>query len=191
MVRTFSLESLYEYQDEDWIVDSIPFVLAWLGTTGRNDARVDYTLDVTLPSDSTSQRHETRITWNIDALEARDKGLNSHVSRLLSGHSIDREHIAENAAYGLSLVAICLLLPGRRVTGMEKGRSPDFLLDGTTPEARRGVEVAGRLTGGFAALKHVHQSKRPALVDRTDLVEVHLSLWCAMPAVAEFHQVKP
>ena len=83
-----------------------------------------------------------------------------------------------------------MLMPGTRVSGMSKGRSPDFLFD-TTPGGLRGVEVAGRSSGGLAALGAVRKEKWPKLAAREDIAEVHLSLWCAEPQVSEFYQVKP
>ncbi|WP_434048249.1 MULTISPECIES: hypothetical protein [Sorangium] len=71
-----------------------------------------------------------------------------------------------------------------------KGEAPDFLLD-ATPGALRGVEVAGRSSGGFSALRAVRLEKGPGLLARRDIAEVHISLWCAVPRVSELYQVKP
>jgi hypothetical protein len=39
--------------------------------------------------------------------------------------------VTELAAYGLTLVAICTLMPGRRVKAMNQGSAPDLLFDVT------------------------------------------------------------
>ena len=103
---------------------------------------------------------------------------------------MQREHIVELAGYGLALCAISLLLPGERVVDMERGRSPDFLFESPSG-ARRGVEVGCRTRGGWPTLRSVRKAKTTALVRNATLAEVHVSLWCGSPPVAEFHKVKP
>lgn len=129
-------------------------------------------------------------TWRVEALEEHDRSLRSSVDRLRSGRTVQRERVAETAAYGLALVAISVWMPGRRVVGMQKGLPPDFLFD-VTPTALRGVEVAGRSSGGFAALRAVHAEKAPKLLATACIAEAHLSLWCADPRVSELCMVKP
>lgn len=85
---------------------------------------------------------------------------------------------------------------------MQMGVAPDILFD-VTPAALRGVETAGRSTGGQSALKVVRNGSpatktKPAtpgkaskLAARPDLVEVHLSLWCASPRISIMEQLKP
>jgi hypothetical protein len=109
--------------------------------------------------------------------------------------------VTQLAAYGLAFVAISVLMPGRRVLLMQRGVAPDLLFD-TTPGALRGVEVAGRATGGRAALATVRNgtpskrgtpddhAKAPQLQARIDLAEVHLSLWCGSPRVSIMEQLK-
>jgi hypothetical protein len=62
------------------------------------------------------------------------------VRRLRAKRSAQREHVTELAAYGLTFVAISLLVPGRRVVHMNMGVAPDLLFD-VTPAALRGVET--------------------------------------------------
>lgn len=189
---TYALESLYEHQDFDWVVDSIPYVLAWIADDATGDERRGrlFKLTTTRPGREMPEQMEIDLIWSLDALKQRDAALLTRVERLCSSHTVDREHIPENAAYGLALVAISILMPGRRVIHMLKGRAPDFLFD-VTPGALRGVEVAGRTSGGFAALRAVRLEKSPKLKTRQDLAEVHLSLWCAGPPVSELHQITP
>ena len=73
---------------------------------------------------------------------------------------------------------------------MRRGEKPDLLLDGT-PGAIRGVEVAGRTTGGRSTLASVRAEKLPGLTAAHDIVELYLSLWCAEPRVADFRKIKP
>ncbi|WP_437290223.1 hypothetical protein [Sorangium sp. So ce406] len=110
--------------------------------------------------------------------------------------------MTELAAYGLTFVAISTLMPGRRVKTMRKGSAPDILFD-VTPGALRGIEAAGRATGGRSALLMVRDGmasgskartrsgKASELRARRDIAEVHLSLWCASPRVSMMEQVKP
>jgi hypothetical protein len=65
-----------------------------------------------------------------------------------------------------------------------------------TPRAR-GVEVAGRATGGNAELRATREGKggalgkAPQLREMPDVAEAWLSLWCRTPRVSEMYQVKP
>ncbi len=81
---------------------------------------------------------------------------------------------------------------------MQMGMAPDILFD-LTPGALRGVETAGRTSGGRAALATIRNGtgaparggKRAQLLARVDLAEVHLSLWCAAPRVSIMERLKP
>jgi hypothetical protein len=73
---------------------------------------------------------------------------------------------------------------------IEKGRSPDFLFESPIG-ARRGVEVACRARGGWPTLRSLRKEKVAVLARNRTLAEVHVSLWCGSPRVAEFHKVKP
>jgi len=85
----------------------------------------------------------------------------------------------------------------QRALTFREGLPPDILLD-DTDGALRGVEVAGRSSGGFGALRVVLEGtkdnrggKRAQLVNRSDIAEAHVSLWCAEPRVSLLLQVKP
>jgi hypothetical protein len=126
----------------------------------------------------------------------------AHAQRLRTGRSVQREHVTELAAYGLTFVAISLLMPGRKVVHVLKGSAPDLLFD-VTPGALCGVETSGRATGGSAALQVVRHGTPPAagkagspgkaatLLARSDLAEVHLSLWSGSPRVSIMERLKP
>lgn len=133
---------------------------------------------------------ELELHWDVEALVAHDPTLRDRVRRMRTGRTAQREHVPELAAYGLALVAISVLLPGRRVVDMEQLRAPDILLD-MTPGAYRGVEVVGRSSGGWGALRKARREKVSLLLPKPHVVEAHLSLWCAWPRVAEFCMVKP
>lgn len=94
-----------------------------------------------------------RLTFPFRRSPAR-AGLKDYARLLREGRSAQREHVTQLAAYDLAFVAISVLMPGRRVLLMQQGVAPDLLFD-TTPGALRGVEVAGRATGGRAALATV------------------------------------
>jgi len=116
--------------------------------------------------------------------------------RMEKGFTAQREHVTELAAYGLAMVAISVLMPGRRVIHMQKGQCPDLLFD-DDPYALRGVEVAGRSEGGMRVLRQVRNGarselgKEKQLLARPQVAEAHLSLWCASPRVAIMAKVKP
>ncbi len=187
----YALERLYEDQEPDWVVDTIPAVLGWLPGAART-LRQPYGIGLKYMSVSggRSERIALTLSWDIDALVTRDPSLRAHVERMRSGRTAQREHVVQLAAEGLALVAISVLLPGRRVMEMRRGEKPDLLFDGT-PGAIRGVEVAGRTTGGRSTLASVRAEKLPSLSAAHDIVELYLSLWCAEPRVADFRKIKP
>ncbi|MCP3103747.1 hypothetical protein LZ198_33175 [Myxococcus sp. K15C18031901] len=194
------LERLYADQDFDWVVDTVPAVLAWVPAGARKRRRrpLRFTLHHQPASAPVSERLLLRLDWDLAQLEARDRALTERTARMRAGRTAQREHVTELAAYGLALVGISLLLPGRRVVSMRKGLPPDLLFD-VTPGALRGVEVAGRSRGGLAALNALRLGsaaaddlgKQGVLRERRDIVEAHLSLWCASPRVFVIAKVKP
>jgi hypothetical protein len=196
----YALEQLYSDQDFDWVVDTVPGVLAWVPGTRKKQAPQPYRFHVhhqprpVAPMEAV----ELRLAWDFGKLETRDGALRARTQRMRAGRTAQREHVTELAAYGLALVATSVFLPGRRVIGMRKGLPPDLLLD-VTPGALRGIEVAGRSRGGFEELEQVRHGspwtrqpgKQAQLLARTDVAEAHLSLWCTSPPVAVMAKVKP
>jgi hypothetical protein len=198
----YDIERLFIDQDRDWVIDTIAPLLAWV--PGKTRARTTqpfwFRVDYTIAGGATVAT--IALTWNPTTLEGIVPGLGDHVRRLRQGQTVQREHVTELAAYGLTFVAISALMPGRRVKALRKGSAPDILFD-VTPGALRGVEAAGRATGGRVALLAVRdgtsgKGKRTAapgkaaqLRARSDIAEVHLSLWCASPRLGIMEQVKP
>jgi hypothetical protein len=183
-VKPCALEQLFVDQDRDWVADTIAPVLAWLpGNQPFRFAAVH-------TRDGASTTLDLELGWSEARLAAHLPGVRDHADRLRAHRSAQREHVAELAAYAITFVAISALMPGRRVKHMQMGAAPDMLFD-ITPGALRGVETAGRSRGGMSALRGVRGAKAPNLLARTDLAEVHLSLWCASPKVGIFEQVKP
>lgn len=181
VVHRYALEKLYSDQDPDWVIDAMPAVVAWFGADSGTPG---VTFEVEhAPSPSSKSVHVTlEVGWNMTALEARSPGVASLARRMRVGRTVQREHVVELAGYGLALVAISKLMPGRRVTHMERYRAPDLLFD-ATPGALRGVEVAARTSGGWGAIHSMSAEKRDALRSRDDIAELHLSLWCKAPRV--------
>jgi len=136
------------------------------------------------------------LGWDVSALEARDTSLAARMRRMRDGTTAQREHVTELAAYALAMVGISVWMPGRRAVGWSKRVRPDLLLDATSG-ALSGVEVAGRTSGGYGALRVVLEGskkargKRAELLEMPDVVEAHVSLWCARPTVGMMVQVKP
>jgi hypothetical protein len=192
MTIDYLLEALYEHQDRNWVVDAVPHLLAWVHRAAdpQDLQPVVFAMRVARTSGAEPEVLELALRWRVEALEQHDRGLREKVDRLRRGHTVDRERVAETAAYGFALVAISVLMPGRRVVGMQKMAAPDFLFD-DAPTALRGVEVAGRTSGGFAALRAVRAEKTPRLIADARIVEAHLSLWCVDPRVSELCMVKP
>jgi hypothetical protein len=196
--RSYALERLYEDQEPDLVADTIPAVLAWLGLNS-DSAGPSSSFKVRLGGASarTTEDIVLMLRWNADALDRRCPGTLARARRMRSRKTADREHLVELAAYGLALVGISVWMPGRRAITFREGLPPDILLD-DTDGAVRGVEVAGRTTGGFSALRIVLEGskqtpggKRSRLVERSDIAEGHVSLWCIAPPVSLLLQVKP
>jgi hypothetical protein len=193
---SYGLEKLFSDQDRDWVVDTIAPVLAWV--PGKSIARKTqpFRFIVQQLAAGVATAVAIDLVWDEATLSGQVPGVLDHAERLRTGKSAQREHVTELAAYGLTFVAISSLMPGRRVVHMNKGVAPDILLD-LTPTALKGVETAGRATGGKKALSRVRdgtggtQGKAPQLLARADLAEVHLALWCASPRVSLLERLKP
>jgi hypothetical protein len=194
-VAVYALEQLFVDQDRDWVIETVPAVLAWVPGKSKQRRQQPFRFAVEhTPSKATETVH-LDLTWSETKLEQLVPGVGDHARRLREGRSAQREHVTQLAAYGLTFVAISVLMPGRRVKAMLAGAAPDILLD-DTPGALRGVETAGRATGGRAALLVVRDGragapgKAPALLARTDLAEIHLSLWCASPRISMMERLQ-
>jgi hypothetical protein len=186
------LEQLYVDQDRDWVIDAVPAALAWIPgkTRQRRTQPFRFILRHRVSSRADVSQIEIDLTWSLDALRQGDPGVVEHAERMRAGRTAQREHVPELAGYALALVAISILMPGQRVVGWQRGLSPDIVLD-ATPDALRGVEVAARTKGGVRALDRVLGEKGPPLMERGDILEVHLSLWCASPRVSLMYGLKP
>jgi hypothetical protein len=188
--RSYALERLFEDQHPDLVVDTIPSLVAWLAPPPVV-AKASVRFRVRVGHDAVE---ELLLGWDMEALGSRCAELTERVRRLRSGPQ--REHFVELAAYGLALVAISIWMPGARAIKFNPGLAPDILLD-VTDGALRGVEVAGRTSGGFGALRTVlegnkkEKGKRAQLQERSDVAEAHVSLWCARPSVSILLRVKP
>jgi hypothetical protein len=197
-VIDYPLEQLYSDQDFDWVVDTVPGVLAWVpgSAKGRHQQPFRFTVHHQPTPDARVEPLQLALRWDLQKLAAHDIAVRERAARMRAGRTAQREHVTELAAYGLALVAVSVFLPGRRVVSMRKGLPPDLLLD-VTPGALRGVEVAGRSQGGLRvleALRHGDREepgKQPLLLARADVAEAHLSLWCASPHMALMAKVKP
>jgi hypothetical protein len=197
----YALEDLYRDQPRDYVIDAIPALLAWVT---RHSASVqpvgacDFAVDWKSNTTGVTSQLNLKIAWDVERLVAEDQGLLDRVRRLKTGQTVDREHVTENAAYGLAFVAISAFLPGQKVMSMRLGLPPDILFD-VTPNALRGVEVAGRTSGGRYALNRVQSGdgskenpgKESQLRLRGDIAEAYLSLWCRTPSVGLLQKVKP
>lgn len=195
----YPLEQLYTDQDFDWVVDTVPGVLAWVPGHAKERHRQPFRFTVhhQPTPDGRTEVLQLSLRWDVRKLAAHDSAVRERAARMRAGRTAQREHVTELAAYGLALVAISVFLPGRRVVSMRKGLPPDLLLD-VTPGALRGVEVSGRSQGGLRVLGELREGagagepgKQSLLLARTDVAEAWLSLWCASPHVALMAKVKP
>ncbi len=195
-VLTYALEQLFVDQDPDFVIDSIPALLAWVPGKSKKKAAQPFRFPVEHTAGGVTCSYAIDLTWSLGALAAHDPTVGAHAKRLRTKKSVQREHVTELAGYALSFVAISLLMPGRRVIGMNEYAAPDLLFD-LTPDALRGVEAAARASGGRNGLlavrdgKSGQQGKRQQLLDMPDVVEAHLSLWSASARCGIMEQVKP
>lgn len=201
-VIEYALEQLFVDQDRDWVIDTIPAVLAWVPGGRPKKLIQPFLFDLEHTENTKTSTIKIALHWDVDQLRRRIPGVLDHARRLREKKSAQREHVTELAAYGLTFVAISALMPGRRVKTMRMGSSPDILFD-DTPAALRGVETSGRSTGGRAALLAVRNGTRARdgragtlgkailLLYRPDIAEVHLSLWCGSPRTSIMEQLKP
>jgi hypothetical protein len=195
-VIPYALEQLFVDQSSDWVIDAVAPVLAWVPVGSPGKRQQPFRFELEHLEGPVVEKVRIDLRWDEDALERAIPGVLDHARRLREGRSVQREHLAELAAYCLTFVAISTLMPGCRVAHMQMGMAPDILFD-LTPGALRGVETAGRSAGGRAALAVVRDGtpakigKRAQLLARADLAEVHLSLWCAAPRVSIMERLKP
>jgi hypothetical protein len=198
----YVLEQLFIDQERDFVLETIAPVLAWVPGKGARKQAQPFVFDVAHITASQSVSVQIELSWSLPILESALPGLRAHVGRLQTSRTVQREHVTELAAYGLSFVAISTLMPGRRVRAIRKGLAPDLLFD-FAPGALRGVETAGRSTGGRSALLAIRngapaspaRAKNPGkaaqLAARAEIAEVHLSLWSASPRISIMEQIKP
>lgn len=198
----YALEQLFVDQDRGWVAECIAPVLAWVPGTSPAKARQPFHFPVEHTVAGEITKLAIDLTWDVAKLDEEVPGVDELAKRLREGHSVLREHVAQLAAYGLGFVAISVLLPGRRVKSMRRWQPPDILFD-VTPNALRGVEVAGRSRGGRGSLlairdgtpatknKAAAPGKKAQLLAMAEIVEVHLSLWSASRRHSIFEQVKP
>lgn len=196
--QSYALQGLYEDQEPDLVADTIPAVLAWIGTSiDHAEPSSPFKVRVGEPGAKGAEDVALKLGWDAHALERRCPDTLARARRMRSRKTADREHLAELAAYGLALVGISIWMPSRRAITFRVGLPPDILLD-DTDGAVRGVEASGRTSGGVSALrvvldgtKETPGGKRAQLAARTDVVEAHVSLWCIAPPVSLLLQVKP
>lgn len=193
----YALEQLFSDQERDLVVDAIPSVLAWVPGLTNDTSPFVFPILCALTSGS-GQTHnvEISLSWDEAELERLEPSTLRRAARQRTGRTPDRERVTENAGYGLAMVAISILLPGRRVVGYRKGQCPDLLFD-DTPGKIRGVEAAARTSGGVGALSGVKKGSKDKvgkvsqIRERSDVVEGYLSLWCAKPRLGDMMLVKP
>lgn len=197
MALKYALERLYTDQDPELVSETIAPVLAWI--PGRTKKRWDqpYTFRIqheSTPS-STPTLVELELTWDVSKLESQISGVNDLAQRLRRGRSALHEDVAKLAAYGLSFVAVSAIYPKLRILAFNFYAAPDLIYD-LSPTALKGIEVAGRSTGGESVLSRVRHGsgaepgKQHQLLVRADIAEAHLALWCSSPRVALMARVK-
>ncbi|AKT44170.1 hypothetical protein [Chondromyces crocatus] len=189
---SYDLERLYEDQEPDFVIDVIAQLICWLDPVGD---QCEHAFEVREITRRGPVEHRLDLSWNVRRLARRDPRLEADLARFRSGKTLTKEDQAKYAAYGLAFVATSCLLR-RRIEEVAYFRSPDLLLD-ATPDALKGVEVAGRGSRGYAALEQTLRGakgkvgKHAQLVQRADVKEAYLSLWCCEPRVAVWQKVKP
>lgn len=199
MPYTYALEDLYNDHAQDVVEDLIAPVMAWISPTNTPASPVCFDVQWTQATGGLPQQATLAIEWDLAALEHRDSRVGARADRLRvrrtvgQGHKLGTtyltEKLTENAACGLALVATAVFLQ-ERVVACRIGLPPDLLFD-DSPGRFRGVEVEGRATGGFSTLSSCQSAKVSRVTARVEVVEAHLSLWCASPEVTILCKVKP
>ena len=197
----YDLERCFDDQDATFVVPLLSFTLSFLGgpesvsESGVRRFEVDV---IQSPGDKVAAEH-LDIGWSLAACRRRCPNLDDELAALRTGRTPLVEKRTEMAAYGIATCAICVYLPGRRIVRYNQGRPPDIVL---SESGDCGVEVAGRATGGRAALRRVAEpnpssprrseqmGKREWLRTRPGLREGYLSLWVFDDAVGMNERVK-
>ncbi|MBX3250222.1 MAG: hypothetical protein KF901_23795 [Myxococcales bacterium] len=185
----YPLERLYSDQDRDWVIDTIPAVVAWVPGTSKKLRNQPFRFPVVRSSGGEVHEGVLELSWDESALLVHDSQVFEKAKRYATRRTVVAEKLTEVAAVGLSLVAISAWMPGRRVISCNLFAAPDLLFD-VTPNALRGVECAGRAAGGRRALSQLAAEKRPTLVANPNLAEVTLSLWSKSARFTLLEQVK-
>jgi hypothetical protein len=192
-VYTYAVEQLFNDQDPDYVVEVAPALVSWLDPIGN--AAQPYSFLLREQNATTFTDHQLELTWDTAALSAKDAVFLSQVKRFRTRKTILLEDHPKLAAYGLAMIAISCFLK-EKVLAFERLNHPDLLLD-VTPGKIRGVEVAGRTSGGrgrfTAALNGTKEQigKRKQLQTRVDLIEAYVSFWCLEPSLAHWEKIKP
>lgn len=128
-----------------------------------------------IPSVGVAALSETLIIrWNLAAILNQWPEVSEQIEDLRSATSFLLEKATEFAGYGVAICAVHALLPGRIVTHVNTHCAPDLWL---SLDHDAGIEVAGRRSGGRPAVNRAVAEKKLALAERTDLNELHISVW--------------
>lgn len=134
--------------------------------------------------------HSLSLTWDMERLRKSNGHLDDDLEGYIKRDGPDCERHAEKAAMCLGFIYASVILQ-KRIQKINIQAAPDLLYD-VNPISLRGIEVAGRGSGGLSKLMRVRNSpeKYRGLHDNTTVVEAYLSLWCCRPAVSHWEKVK-
>lgn len=201
----YNLRQLFVDQDPDFIADTMASLVCWLAPKVETTQPVSVTtFDV---SGGAEVAHNFRLSWDEDELGGMLPGLRQQIDRYRSRRTAQLEDLIKLGAYGLAMIATSCLLK-ERVATFNFYAAPDLVLKPNGTLILRGVEVAGRSSGGRGAFTTTMNGatgtgtkkggkapgkpgKRAQIVANGSIHEAWVSLWCQTPSIAHWEKIKP
>lgn len=185
---TYSIEQLFEDQEPGMVRPYMASLISWHHKKKRQRLPLRYLIKQY--SSNQVLDHIFNLSWDIDRVRQKNIYIDEEISGYDTRIGPDCERQSERAAMCLGFIFASVVLR-QRIRKINIQAAPDLIYD-LNPSAIRGIEIAGRATGGLTKLLRVRNSpeKYPGIFENRTVVEAYLSLWCCRPSVSHWEKVK-
>jgi hypothetical protein len=211
-IYSYNIEDLFNHQDKDYCEELIAPLISWLDPSGT----AVQPITIKISDGNWKESDELKISWNTGTLIPLSSYIEDQIRKYRTGKTVNKEHHVELAAYGLAMIAASCII-NKRIIDLLNKVAPDFIYERINGKIK-GIEVAGRSSGGYPALRvvalgpkrgkkgkcfHKHspskgtikrkskKGKIHSLKKNDGISEAYLSLWSALPWVSYLNKVKP